>query len=121
MSIALIRAQMCSILAPLVGLDAKMLFTVGLLSVLDALLDRPMPELIEAVQLAEPICRAIIEGEGEAGEVLRCVVAYERGVWDGVGLEPTGVAEITSAWLCAVAWADEMASEFGESDDRARA
>jgi EAL and modified HD-GYP domain-containing signal transduction protein len=121
MRIALIRAQMCATLASQARLDAKSLFTVGLFSVLDALLDRPMPELIEAVQLAEPIPSAILQGEGKAGAVLRCVVAYERGDWDNVKLEPIGVAEITSAWLRAVAWADEMASEFGASDDHARA
>jgi EAL and modified HD-GYP domain-containing signal transduction protein len=89
--------------------------------VLDALLDRPMPELIEAVRLAEPIPSAILEGKGKAGEVLRCVVAYERADWDNVKLDPLGVAEITSSWLRAVAWADEMASEFGIPDDRVRA
>jgi EAL and modified HD-GYP domain-containing signal transduction protein len=121
MRIALIRAQMCAGLAPLAKCETKSLFTVGLFSVLDALLDRPMAEIIEAVHLAEPIPSAILRGEGKAGAVLKCVVAYERADWDNVKLDSAGVAEITSAWLRAVAWADSSAAEFGMPDDRARA
>ncbi|HEY3594192.1 MAG TPA: HDOD domain-containing protein, partial [Polyangiaceae bacterium] len=121
MRIALIRAQMCAGLAPLLRCETKALFTMGLFSVLDALLDRPMREIIEAVQLAEPIPSAILRGEGKAGAILRCVVAYERADWDNVQLDSIGIAEITSTWLRAVSWADGAAAEFGLPDDRARA
>jgi EAL and modified HD-GYP domain-containing signal transduction protein len=120
MRIALIRAQMCTNLGALCRFDSRSLFTVGLFSVLDALLDRPMLEILDALRLADDVVGAILQGEGRLGAILRCVIAYERGRWDDVRLDDVGIAEITSAWLRAVAWADALAGQFGHADDSAR-
>ncbi|MBV9947664.1 MAG: HDOD domain-containing protein [Myxococcales bacterium] len=119
--IALIRAQMCANLAPHVRCDARALFAVGLFSVLDALLDRPMAEILETLHLDPELTLAILRREGKRGAVLGCAIAYERGDWDGVRLPGASLPAITSAWLRAVAWADEVASSFGEAGGDRRA
>ena len=85
MIVAIVRAAMCERLAVAADVGPReSFFTVGLLSVLDALVDRPMEEALEQLPLASDIRLALTQWEGSSGEVLRCVLAYERGAWDQV-------------------------------------
>ena len=79
---ALVRAQMCERVAE--ALDIKnrdRFFLVGLFSVLDAILDQPLPEVVQSLHLTADITDALLHHEGRLGSVLRCVVAYERRDW----------------------------------------
>lgn len=108
---ALVRARMCENLARARNLPSpESYFTVGLFSLLDALLDRPMVEVLEALPLAEELTAAILRQEGEAGAILACVLAQEQG-------EPHRVHElgfelpvVNDCWLQAVDWAREACS-----------
>ncbi|MGO8974383.1 MAG: EAL and HDOD domain-containing protein [Steroidobacteraceae bacterium] len=85
--LALVRGRMCQALgAPHCGRDSNELFTVGLLSVLDALLDRSMESLVNELALA-PTLREALCGYGlsKLGQVLRRAIAYERGDWQTLG------------------------------------
>lgn len=53
-------------------------FTVGLLSVLDALMDQPMPMVMAELPLKDSLKAALIEGAGLTGQVLRLVIDFAR-------------------------------------------
>ncbi len=124
---ALVRAKMCELLAPTREDGApETYFTAGLLSMLDVMLDQPMDALLEQLPLAPEITSALLRGEGRLGQVLRCVLAYERGEWDALSQEhphPTKesgtkeeaacpTARLPEAYLEAVAWADRAMAEL---------
>jgi EAL and modified HD-GYP domain-containing signal transduction protein len=78
-----IRARMCEILASTLQFpDPERFFLVGLFSVLDALLDRPMNEVLSLLPLSTDINDALAHYGGQLGAVLRCVQTYERREWD---------------------------------------
>ena len=88
---AIVRGAMCERLAASAK-DARKekFFTVGLLSVLDALLDCPMEEALEQLPLVDEIRKALLRGEGAAGDALACALAYERSQWDAVKYKELG-------------------------------
>jgi EAL and modified HD-GYP domain-containing signal transduction protein len=63
---------------------APELFTVGLFSLIDALLDRPMEEIMGRLPLAASLQDALVGRQGELGDYLRLAEAYERGDWEAV-------------------------------------
>lgn len=106
---AVIRARMAELLAAARGRASReSAFLVGLLSVLDALLDQPMEEILAALPLAEELEHALASREGELGAILEAVLAYERGDWAraaSLGLRPS---LLTSSYLDALALAREI-------------
>ncbi len=106
--IALQRARMCELLAKKLHAPlAEPAFTVGMFSVLDALLDLPMERALAPLPLAAEIEAALGRLEGELGALLRVVRAYERGDWQTVAelrLEPAAVRD---AYLGALGWASQ--------------
>jgi len=78
----IVRARMCELLA--IELDRpkpERYFLAGLLSVLDAILDRPMGQIVSLLPLSPEFDSALLHQQGEIGEVLRCVLTYERRQW----------------------------------------
>ena len=79
-SIALHRARMCEMLAgSALPEERETLFTIGLFSVADALLDAPMEEVLESLPFSDEIRAALLRREGPKGDLLTAVLAYERG------------------------------------------
>jgi len=106
MSIAMVRAKMCEQLAhALAHDDPASCFLVGLFSVLDAFLDRPMAEVLHTLPLADDLRQALLHHEGPCGTILHGALAYERGAWEavtGLGLDQDVVRD---AYLHALTWA----------------
>ncbi len=110
--IALIRAQMCENLGrALRQPNLRLYFTVGFFSVLSALLDRPLEEALAELPLVPEVADAVLHRTGLAGEVLRCVIAYERGDWDDTRIKGLDEAQVASAWFNAVQQADQITSD----------
>lgn len=111
MNTAMVRAKMSEILALALKMkNAETGFTVGLFSVLDALLDLPLKEVIRLLPLSDDITSALLEHKGKFGEVLHCVLAYEHGEWEEAkcpGLEPDAIRD---AYLESVNWTNNVAS-----------
>ena len=106
-ALALRRAHMCEILAGKAGNEEReMLFTIGLFSVADALLDMPMAEVLETLPFTEEIRAALLRHEGPKGELLAAVTSYERGEFPTL---PTSDVRPTmaGAYRAAMEWADE--------------
>ena len=103
---AIVRGAMCERLAASTKEARKeMFFTVGLLSVLDALLDCPMEEALGELPLADEIRKALLRSEGAAGDALGCVLAYERSQWHAVEYKDLGSMTIRGHYLDSLGWA----------------
>jgi EAL and modified HD-GYP domain-containing signal transduction protein len=110
---ALLRGKMCELLAQAMQLPGKdIYFTIGLFSVLDAILDLPMSEVLKPLPLAEDISHALLSHEGIMGQTLHCVIAYERGQWDAVTCHGLDRGVIKDAYLQAIAWAATVSKEL---------
>ncbi len=108
---ALVRARMCEALAKCKQLpDPESYFTVGLFSILDALLDTPMATALEPLPLSSEIVDALINRGGERGAVLQCVCAYEECRWADVKYDGVDREDIGKAYLDSIEWALDAAS-----------
>lgn len=106
---ALVRARSCERLAELKGYkNSEQFFTVGLFSVLDALMDVPLAEILNKLPLSAEIIEALLQGEGPAGAALAGIAAYER--WDWESIESGNIAPglISQAFVEAMQWASEI-------------
>lgn len=107
---SMVRAKMCEELARKAGRpEPETYFTLGLLSLLDAFLNRPMEKVLETLPLAEHIKEALVSpaGEDPMGLTLRCVKSYETGDFQAArqcGFEAHDTAE---AYEFSVRWADK--------------
>lgn len=84
-------------------------FTVGLFSVLDALLETPMETVVSQLPLPDDVRDALLREEGPYGRLLKTIRAYETGDWAGLDAQEIwSVAELSRAYLQAVRWSDSQ-------------
>jgi c-di-GMP-related signal transduction protein len=78
---SLVRANFCGSLASLTGLSDKAseLFLMGLFSLLDVMVSRPMDEIMKDMPLARDVKTALVGGRNQYGGILELVVSYEKG------------------------------------------
>jgi EAL and modified HD-GYP domain-containing signal transduction protein len=106
-ALALRRAHMCEILAgSALPEERETLFTIGLFSVADALLDAPMGEVLDSLPFSDEIQAALLRREGPKGELLAAVTAYERGEFPSLTV-PGPTPSLAGAYRAALEWADE--------------
>ena len=110
---SLIRARLCEHLGTNdVGKDQSELFTLGLFSLIDAILDDTMENIMERLPLSEGIKSALVSGEGELWDYLNLISCYEKGDWAEVSAlaAKTGLGEenASSLYIDAVEWADSV-------------
>ncbi len=85
MQLTMSRAFMCEQIAKQLGeKDSQHFFSIGLLSTLDILLGMPMKQVLTDLPLSSEIQDSLMRFDGDAGKVLECVVAYEKGDWDKI-------------------------------------
>ena len=110
---ALIRAKFCESLALRVRLAdrAGELFLVGMFSLIDAMLDRPLPEILEGMPIAGDVKAALLQQEGPLRDPYDCALAYARGDWARLGeiAARLGIpeAETPPLYMDAVRWCRE--------------
>ncbi len=108
--VGLTRARMCELLgAERVDVASEELFTVGLLSVADALLQVPLETIVEELPLAHEVSAALLQREGPAGTILEAVVSYEQGDFDVTTLRSQAPG-IATSYRDALGWAVETMS-----------
>jgi EAL and modified HD-GYP domain-containing signal transduction protein len=110
-TLALQRARMAELLAG----DARQEerqghFTVGLFSVVDALLDAPMADVLAALPFGPELRDALVERRGPKGQVLEAIVRFERGDFAHAAVTRPGAPPIAEAYRQALAWAREASS-----------
>ena len=100
---ALVRARFCE----LAGEGSRdQLFTLGLFSVVDALMDAPMETLLASMPFPDDMREALIAHSGPKGELLEAALSFERGEF-----EPS-LERFAAAHLEAIAWATNAADEL---------
>jgi len=109
MTTAMVRAKMCENLGLSLNKNiSDACFTVGLFSVLDALLDMPLKDILSSLPLTDDVSSALLQYKGQLGEILHTVIAYERGNWEdtmSLNLDPEVLKD---AYLKAIDWAAEI-------------
>ena len=109
----LIRARMCELLARSATMPPDEMFTAGLLSLLDAILDRPLPEILEQLPLSALVREALVEGgTSRPARIVDTVRHQNRG--DLVSLAAAGFSAqaVFMAWYDAVRWSDDIISRM---------
>jgi EAL and modified HD-GYP domain-containing signal transduction protein len=104
----IVRARMCEMLARAYQhKDAEGFFTTGLFSVVDAMMDTSMVELLAQLPLSREIIEALLNYDGQKGRILRAVIAYERGAFGELGELPPTRTPLADVYSEAVQWATE--------------
>jgi EAL and modified HD-GYP domain-containing signal transduction protein len=110
---AMTRARMCELVvanAPQPS-DHGSAFIVGLLSLLDALLEIPMDKILDRIELSDEIRGALVARGGPLAQPLRLVEEYERANWSAAR-ELARQANVASdalpeMYVTALCWARE--------------
>jgi c-di-GMP-related signal transduction protein len=84
--LSLVRARFCELLAPVAGMRAEelKLFLVGLLSAVDALVGRPLGEILSGLALPASVEAALLGQPSPIADAFGLALAYERGEWPEV-------------------------------------
>lgn len=108
--LSLLRAKFAENLAPVFGMAgfASELFLMGLFSILDLILDRPMPEALKMVKVSKNIEDALVSQKGELAPVLDFILQYEAASWQEVSrlmvLKQFDVAHTYDAYTKSLQW-----------------
>jgi EAL and modified HD-GYP domain-containing signal transduction protein len=112
-TLALLRARSCELLGDdLSRVDNSELFLVGLCSLLDTMLGRPMHEALEHLPLSAEAKHALLGEPGVMRSVLDAIVAREHGAWSEIETSAASAgisdAAMSKAYLGALQWAREL-------------
>jgi len=108
MIIGMIRGKMCELLAEKHNPEIKhQMFIIGLFSVLDAIMDKPLIDLLDNVILSTEIKLALLDKVGVHGEIYNQVLQYEKCNWDELNEADINAEEYIQSYLMAVDWADK--------------
>lgn len=111
-STALIRARFCELAAEAEGLDAGALFTVGLFSLIDAMLDVALEDVVAELPFPDEMRRALLQHAGPMGRVLDAATALEAGYF---GDARTLVANAGELYVQSLLWAQEASGALFDS------
>jgi EAL and modified HD-GYP domain-containing signal transduction protein len=111
---ALVRGRFGELLAPQVQHGESDLFLLGLLSLIDAMLEMPMADVLERVPLDQET-KAALQGQPSAlRPVFQLMLAHESGEWEAAAqlsrslhLDPE---EVAGQYWQAMQWAREVSS-----------
>lgn len=107
------RAKFCDLIGQCTEVNhSSEYFTVGMFSLIDAILDQPMQKIMEQLPLSPTIKNALILKEGKAGLFLRLAEAYEMADWEGVaeisGLTGLKDNDLPDIYFEACRWSSEI-------------
>lgn len=116
MRTALVRARFCELVArAATGPRPEVWFSVGLLSVLDALTDRPMPDVLSTLRLSDEITGALLQHAGEAGIALDAALACESGSVEHPSVSHVGQVLTQESYYAALEWASSIDEAVGQA------
>ncbi|MBZ5596630.1 MAG: HDOD domain-containing protein [Acidobacteriia bacterium] len=117
MRTALIRARFCELLAPYAGLGHRMpeMFLIGLFSLLDVMLGRPLSETLAEIKLNGEIGDVLLNRAGSENRmagVYAFVRQYEAGEWDALASTTDrlqlSIDRIPELYLDSLAWSEQV-------------
>jgi EAL and modified HD-GYP domain-containing signal transduction protein len=113
-TLSLLRARTCELLGESSSIaESAELFLVGLFSLLDVMLSRPMSEAVDGLPLSAGAMAALLGEPNTLRSVVDAVIAHERGEWNDAaslaeasGLQPSALAD---AYTNALRWVQDAA------------
>lgn len=119
--LSLIRARFIELIAKNTRyhIQSEELFLLGLLSLLDVILKRPMNEVLVELNAAYSTKNALIHRSGEYGTIYEMILCYERGEWDKV-VEYSNTLRIdfnmvSKAYMDSLVWYNQLLkSDYGK-------
>lgn len=108
--LSLLRARFAENLAEVFGLAMQKdeLFLLGLFSVIDVILEKPMAEALEMIQVSKSISEALISGSGKLAPIYEFIVKYEAADWNEISrillLKNIDMDLIHDAYMEALSW-----------------
>jgi c-di-GMP-related signal transduction protein len=114
----LLRAMFCELIGQKVGMarEANDLFLLGLLSVMDALLNVPMAAVLQDIKVDEEIAKALQGRDSRYRPIFEVVLDYESGTWGQlaescrrVGLHENFLPDL---YLRSVRWVSDILAEM---------
>ena len=108
--LVMIRAKFAEGLAGAfgMGMAAQELFIMGLFSAIDIMLDKPMEEALNMVQVSKNIRDALIDNKGDFAPLLNFIRRYEDADWTEVSrlmvINDINMDEVYEAYLNALKW-----------------
>lgn len=115
--LSLLRAKFAENLAASFGLAVRKdeLFLMGLFSVLDVILERPMAEALEMMKVSGDIRKALVERTGPLASVLDFVMQYEDANWQEVSrqmlLGNITMDTVQKAYIDTLLWYRDLTSD----------
>jgi c-di-GMP-related signal transduction protein len=82
---ALVRGRFCEMLAPRVPHGDSDLFLLGLLSLIDAMMEIPMHEVLDKIPLDKETKAVLLGQPSVLRPVFQLMLAHESGEWEAVG------------------------------------
>jgi c-di-GMP-related signal transduction protein len=111
---ALVRARFAELVGSRVNCGNSNMFQVGLLSLMDAILEIPMREVLEGLALDEAARKVLLENAGPLAPVYELIVAVEAGIWPRIAALTSRLRIdqdfIARAHWTAMEWAQSMAT-----------
>ncbi len=113
---SLIRARLCEQLAQpcKMGNRSSDMFLMGLFSLLDVIMSRPIEEIMQEITVEEDILKTLTGTPGSLLSVLDLVIAMEKGEWEQVSSLAAQLQieeqHLSTAYVDAVKWAQDIYS-----------
>jgi EAL and modified HD-GYP domain-containing signal transduction protein len=110
--LALERAKYCELMAPMLRESGSKLYLLGLLSLIDAILEMPMGDILDSLPLDGEMKAALLGGKGQLARVLELVRCHAEGDWERCTLlrEQLGIGDTAAntIYLESITWADSV-------------
>jgi len=113
-TVSVIRARFCELLSEKykLGRPPSDCFLAGMFSLIDALVDRPMAELVEELPIDKEIKQALLGGVNRYHDLLQLVISYEKGYWEDLPgyAAKLGITEtdLPDMYMAAVTWSQKV-------------
>lgn len=114
MNAVVTRARFCEGLAPLAGLSERKLdlFLLGLLSMIDTVLERPLSDILQQLAVSPDVKTALLSGKSPLSRILDLVIATEQGQWSKVAFLSGELHipenQVTEVYLQSVQWGHDV-------------
>lgn len=109
---ALVRGRFCELLSPTVGAGDSDLFLMGLLSVMDAILEIPMARVLENVPVDQESKAVLLGGASRLRPFYQLMLAQESGEWktahELAGQLHLSESEVAEKYWEAMQWARQV-------------
>lgn len=115
--LSLIRAKFAENLAPLFNMKnaSQELFLLGLFSVIDLILDKPMKDALEIINISNQIKEALICKTGNYAPILDFVLLYESASWQEISrimiLNNINMDNVYNAYINTLTWYRDLFSD----------